>query len=100
MKGLTGQYMNEIVSLTILLLMTVALIAGQADATVHKTVQSNTPSAPATLVGKGEAAMHASILHADVAIHLDLERFVDVVIDDASRDAIRETINFRMKTND
>jgi len=100
MKGLTGQYMNEIVSLTILLLLAVALIAGQADATVNKTVQSNKASAPATLVGKGEAAMHASILHADVAIQLDLERFVDVVIDDTLRDAIREAISIRMKTND
>jgi len=33
MKGLWGRYLNEIVGLTIMALMTIALIAGQAKAT-------------------------------------------------------------------
>ena len=33
MKGLWGRYLNEIVGLTIMVLMTIALIAGQAQAT-------------------------------------------------------------------
>ena len=33
MKALLDRYLNEIVGLTIMALMTVALIAGQADAT-------------------------------------------------------------------
>jgi hypothetical protein len=33
MKALLNRYLNEIVGLTIMALMTVALIAGQADAT-------------------------------------------------------------------
>jgi len=32
MKGLWGRYLNEIVGLTIMALMTIALIAGQAQA--------------------------------------------------------------------
>jgi len=33
MKGIWGRYLNEIVGLTIMALMTIALIAGQAQAT-------------------------------------------------------------------
>jgi hypothetical protein len=36
MKALFARYLNEIVGLTIMALMTVALIAGQADAKVRK----------------------------------------------------------------
>lgn len=36
MKALFVRYLNEIVGLTIMVLMTVALIAGQADANVGK----------------------------------------------------------------
>jgi hypothetical protein len=34
-------YINEIVSLTIMLLMVVALVAGQADATIHEQIKPN-----------------------------------------------------------
>jgi hypothetical protein len=37
MKGLLVRYLNEIVGLTIMALMTGALIAGQADAKFQKT---------------------------------------------------------------
>jgi hypothetical protein len=36
MKTLFVRYLNEVVGLTIMALMTLALIAGQADADVHK----------------------------------------------------------------
>ena len=36
MKALFVRYLNEIVGLTIMALMTIALIAGQADAEVRK----------------------------------------------------------------
>jgi hypothetical protein len=36
MKALLARYLNEIVGLTIMALMTVALIAGQADAKFQK----------------------------------------------------------------
>jgi len=36
MKALIIRYLNEIVGLTIMVLMTLALIAGQADADVQK----------------------------------------------------------------
>lgn len=36
MKALFVRYLNEIVGLTIMALMTLALVAGQADAEVHE----------------------------------------------------------------
>ena len=38
MKALLARYLNEIVGLTIMVLMTVALIAGQADAKFQEAV--------------------------------------------------------------
>jgi len=35
MKALLERYLNEIVGLTVMVLMTVALIAGQADGKIH-----------------------------------------------------------------
>ncbi len=35
-------YLNEIVSLTVMLLMVMALVAGQADATVQEHLEANT----------------------------------------------------------
>ena len=34
-------YLNEIVSLTVMLLMVIALVAGQADATLHDQVRDD-----------------------------------------------------------
>jgi hypothetical protein len=39
MKALWKQYLNEIIGLTIMALMTVALVAGQAQATPDPTIQ-------------------------------------------------------------
>jgi hypothetical protein len=36
MKAIFSRYLNEIVGLTIMVLMTLALVAGQADADVQK----------------------------------------------------------------
>lgn len=36
MKAFFGRYLNEIVGLTVMALMTLALVAGQADAQVQK----------------------------------------------------------------
>jgi hypothetical protein len=42
MKAQFGQYLNEIVSLSIMLLMAVALIAGQAGASAHEVAPVDT----------------------------------------------------------
>ena len=44
MKGISGQYMYELVSLTILALMIIALIAGQVTATRSHATQSGAAS--------------------------------------------------------
>jgi len=38
MKAFFTRYLNEIVGLTVMALMTLALVAGQADAEIHKAV--------------------------------------------------------------
>ncbi len=43
MKALFEKYLNEIVGLTMMILMTVALIAGQADAQIREGVGSEAP---------------------------------------------------------
>ncbi len=49
-------YLNEIVSLTVMLLMIIALVAGQADATAHEALRE------ATVVPEAaEAPFHATI---------------------------------------
>ena len=45
MKALWSRYLNEIVGLTVMALMTVALIAGQAKATGYESVSAGTHAA-------------------------------------------------------
>jgi hypothetical protein len=49
MKATVIRYLNDIVSLTVLTLMAVALIAGQADATEHA-VSNTTHASQATSI--------------------------------------------------
>jgi hypothetical protein len=44
MKAIMRRYLNEIVGLTIMALMTIALVAAQAGTTVSDTVADDTPS--------------------------------------------------------
>jgi len=46
----TVPYINEIVSLTVMLLMVIALVAGQADATIQKEVRADAAMAEAELM--------------------------------------------------
>ena len=79
MKGFSGQYMNELVSLTILALMAIALIAGQAEATLEGTTRAAAGVRAQTL----EAIADAAAIRADVAISIDLRGLAAFAIDDA-----------------
>jgi len=50
MKATVIRHLNDIVSITVLTLMAVALIAGQADATEHAVVSSTTHASQATSI--------------------------------------------------
>ena len=55
-------YLNEIVSLSVMLLMIIALVAGQADATDH--VQLSAPDAAVT--EEASDAPFSATIHADI----------------------------------
>ena len=66
------QYMNDIVSLTIMLLMTVALVAGEADATVRDKVHSESGFAVATMSACLDD-MFINAIHKVIEIRLDID---------------------------
>ncbi|MBT8099871.1 MAG: hypothetical protein KJO82_08980 [Gammaproteobacteria bacterium] len=68
-----GRYANELISLTVLALMASALIAGQADATVHASTRSD-----AGFGSEGESvrqvlAEDSRILRAGIVIEVGLD---------------------------
>lgn len=97
MKALSGQYVNEIISLTVLALMAIALIYGQAGASLPATATSHIDRPPALAAGVEaiieNAVVENAVLHADFAIDVDfatIARFVDRnAFDGASPRAIR-----------
>ena len=73
MKGMSGQYMNELVSLTILALMVAALIAGQASVSEASAAQVEVrPETPA-LTANIDVVIDAVSIRA----HLGLTRGTD-----------------------
>jgi len=74
-------YINEIVSLTVMLLMVVALVAGQADATVHKKVQADADVGGAVVIEEADAPFRTTIkAHIDglpLTISIDAETEFD-----------------------
>ncbi|MCP4332452.1 MAG: hypothetical protein GY785_07325 [Gammaproteobacteria bacterium] len=54
-------YINEIVSLTIMLLMVVALVAGQADATIHEQIRADADFREAIVVEEADAPFRTTI---------------------------------------
>lgn len=83
MKGFSGQYMNELVSLTILALMAIALVAGQADATLQETAHGPAVSGSQAPDLTLEAIVAAPAIRADVAIAIDFEGFAALASSDA-----------------
>ncbi|MDH3532449.1 MAG: hypothetical protein OEO82_05925 [Gammaproteobacteria bacterium] len=100
MNILTGRYTNEIISLTIMLLMTVALIAGQADATVHKTARSDSGYELSTLAAGLEAVMESRIIHADIELQVDFDQLLDAVAAGGSSQASHKSFAITMKSGD
>ena len=72
MKPAMRQYMNDIVSLTIMLLMTMALVAGEADATVRDKVHRETGYAVATISACLDD-MLINAIHKVIEIRLDID---------------------------
>ena len=89
MKTVVFRYLNEIVSLTILALMSVALIAGQADATAH-----------AMTVELQQHEIGPALIHAEFAINLSLGELARLSIDSDSIEAIREVLETRLERRD
>jgi hypothetical protein len=57
----TIPYINEIVSLTVMLLMIVALVAGQADATIQEEVRAGAAFAEGEVMGEVKVPFRATI---------------------------------------
>jgi len=96
MKALTIRYLNEIVGLTVMALMTVALIAGEADATIHRAAQSDAAYGASRLAASLEAVMESTTIRADLEIRLDLQQLIDAASETESREAIRDLIRIRL----
>ena len=96
MKAFATRYLNEIVGLAVLALMTVALVAGQADATVHESIRTDTAGTAGHFTAHLEAVTGSTSLRADVEIQLDLERLIDVAAEENSRDALRDLITINL----
>ena len=84
MKAAVIRYLNEIVSLTVLALMAVALIAGQAEATAHGAADDIEPT----------------VLRAEFAIEVDLRDLGRLHINKESVEAIRNVIETRLEGRD
>ena len=84
MKAAVIRYLNEIVSLTVLALMAVALIAGQAEATAHGVADNIEPT----------------VLRAECAIEVDLKDLARLHINKESVEAIRNIIETRLEGRD
>ena len=94
MRAILGQYAHELVGLTVLALMTIALIAGQAGATLPATAASHNDSdPPAPSVGI-EAAANAAVLHAD-KIDIDFAAIASLVKADRAGAAPPASIRIR-----
>jgi hypothetical protein len=96
MKAIAIRYLNEIVGLTVMALMAVALVAGEADATVHQSVRGDTAYEATELTAGIKAVMEATTIHADLEIQVDLDQVVDAAGESDTRDAIRELIRIKL----
>ncbi len=97
MKALIVRYLNEIIGLTVLALMTMALVAGQAEATAHDAVRSDTEfTTEATIIDLGEA-MEFVVFRADIAISVGLHDLIRLDIDGDSIEAIRKVLDIRVE---
>ena len=88
MKATVFRYLNEIVSITILALMSVALVAGQADATAHE------------MAAEVRHEFGPALIHAEFAIEVSLGELARLNIDRDSIDAISQILETRIERRD
>ena len=97
MRPLIVRYLNEIIGLTVMALMAMALVAGQAEATGQEVIHSEPDiTAEATIVTFDEA-MESVVFRADIAINLGLDDLVRIEVSDESIDAIRKALDIRIQ---
>ena len=65
MKGMSGQYANELVSLTILALMIIALIAGQTGVSAASTAQADAVADAPVLAARINVVIDATSARVD-----------------------------------
>ena len=97
MKAQIVRYLNEIVGLTVMALMAVALVAGQAGATGQDAVPSDPElDAAAAIVSFDEAI----VFRADIAINVGLDDLIRLDVDRDSIEAIRKVLAIRTERRD
>jgi len=96
MKALIVRYMNEIVGLTVMALMAVALVAGQAGATSQDAVPSDPELDAAAIVSFDEAI----VFRANIAINVGLDDLIRLDVDRDSIEAIRKVLAIRTERRD
>jgi hypothetical protein len=100
MQGLTGRHFNDVIGLTIMLVMIAALVASQADATVHEGILSDSGySAPSSSEDASEIT-NATIVRADLEVQVDLARLIGAGFEAASGGPIRELLEIRIKLDE
>ena len=99
MQVLSGRYVNEIVGLTIMLLMIIALIAGQADATVPRAGADLAGQETATLAANLEAMTESAVFRADVKLELDLDQLMDVANAQESSKSLFDLVEIKLETD-
>ncbi len=72
MKSFATRYLNDIVSLTVLLLMAVAFVGAQANAVSNPESISLPATAAEQFEARLEALIESSDIQADVSVDLDL----------------------------
>ena len=95
MKGFAERYLNEIVSLTVMALMAVALIAGQADAMVQNSIRSDSGFATAT--PDAREASELAAVRADVAIRLEFDELTRLVDQQRVKEALGDIIENHLR---
>ncbi len=100
MKALIVRYMNEIVGLTVMALMAVALVAGQSGATGQDAVPSDPELGVAAAIVSFDEAMEAIVFRADIAINVGLDDLIRLDVDRDSIEAIRKVLAIRTERRD
>ena len=97
MRPLIVRYLNEIVGLTVMALMAVALVAGQAEATGQDADHSEPDFSAAATIVTFDKAMESVVFRADIAINLGLDGLVRLEVNDESIEAIRKVLDIRLE---